>query len=61
MPVPTKSMWRMLVLDTHVQLKVSDFFSAKDDMVEPMCEKLAMLIQHGVCVTNWKISQENRK
>ena len=50
MPVPMESHWRMLVLYTHLPLKILNIFSAKDNMVESTCENLAMLIGQGVPV-----------
>ena len=37
---------------TSMQLKVSDFFSVKDDMMQPTCETLAMLL-HQVVQTRY--------
>ena len=47
MPAPMKCHLRLLVLDTNVPL-LSDFFSVRNGMVQPTCEKLAMLLQQGV-------------
>jgi hypothetical protein len=37
-PKPTKSVWRIMV-DERTQLKFSDFYKRKSDMVEPTCEQ----------------------
>ena len=33
--------WRIMV-DDYTDLKFSDFYSTKDDMVEPTCEKISL-------------------
>ena len=38
-PKPAKPVWWIMV-DEKTQLKFSDFFASKDEMVEPTCEQL---------------------
>ena len=39
-PVTTNPNWRLIVVQTKLQLKFSHFFKTKDVMVEPTCELL---------------------
>ena len=34
---------------------MSEFFDSKDDMIEPICEKLALMKQHGVTMTHLRL------
>ena len=55
MPTVTKPHWRMIVVDKTVQLKLSDFYAKKSDMVEPTCEKIHKWISQGNKLTNLRM------
>jgi len=48
-PRPTKPVWRIMV-DGLTQLKFSDFFAKKNEMVEPTCEQFMKWAQAGKAV-----------
>ena len=55
MPIPSKPQWRILVVHPKIQLKLSEFYDAKDEMPEDTCEKMALLKQHGVSITHLRL------